>query len=501
MSATLAGRRRAPNLRALGRALDRLAFGGLLLLLLAAPWPLGGNRPWAMAALTLGAWLSLVLALAGYVGGRPWPVGLRRSLWPMTMAAGFCVLVALQAWAGAPDGALLRTLSPWHTQGYLLRALCFTGAMALAVLTVRSRQRCTWVLSIVLVAGLAQAVLAVMLLAGGTNYDFMFENFSAGGRASGTFVNPNHFAGYLALASAAGIGLLMARFDGREPELEGWRMQVVSALSFLLSMKMLLRLALVTLVIALVITHSRMGNLAFFASILLAGGLVAVRSRRLRRPALWLVGTMVVIDLLVIGQWVGFDRIAERLQATPLRAPVAEATTPSAGLSASPVAVPSSPPLPREESLEERLQVPALALPLVLQRPWLGHGGGTFHLVFAPVKPETVFAGTWTHAHNDYVEVATDMGVPALLLWLGIGIFSVRKAWRLLPDGQPRLNRGVGVATLIAIIATGLHSWVDFGLQIPAIALTFSVMLTLAWIVAGLPMDVRRSTQQTRSRQ
>lgn len=495
--------RARPMTRRAGRVLDRLAFSGLLLVLLVAPWPLGSNRSWAVAGLAIGVSVSLLLALAGYLGGRPWPVGIRRSAWPLAMAAGLCAIVVLQAFGGSPDGTLLRSLSPWHTQGYLLRALCCAGAMALAVLTVRSRLRCTWVLSTVLASGMAQALLAVMLLSGGTAYDYLFENFSAGGRASGTFVNPNHFAGYLALGAAAGIGLLMSLFRGREPELEGWRMQVVSALSFVLSMKMLLRLALVMLVIAIVITHSRMGNLAFFAAIMIAGGLVALRSRRLRRPALWLVATMLVIDLLIIGQWIGFDRIAERLQATPLRAPVTAEGVAGAAATAPPLSAPlqSLPPPPREESLEERLQVPTLAVPLVLQRPWLGHGGGTFHLAFAPVKPETVFHGTWTHAHNDYVEVATDLGVPALLLWLGVGIFSTRKALRLLTDGQPRLNRGVGVAALIAIIATGLHSWVDFGLQIPANALTFSVMLSLAWLAAGLPIDDRRSAQPARSRQ
>jgi hypothetical protein len=494
------GRRRLPRLRLLGRVLDRTAFGGLLLLLVWAPWPLGSNRPWAVSLLALGAWLGVALALAGYVGGRPWPLGISRARWPLAMVAGFCAIAAAQVAWGSPQGTVFRVLSPWHASDYLLRALACAGAMLLTVLTVRSRERCTTVLGVVLLAGLLQAFAAVLLASGDTAYVYLYERFDPSVRVSGTFVNPNHFAAYLALTLAAGTGLLLAQMKGSGDAPEDWRTRLVAALSFVLSAKMLLRLALVVMVVALVSTHSRMGNVAFFVALLGAGGLVALLSRQLRRPALWLVATMVLIDLLVIGRWIGFDRIAERLQATSVRAPEVVQAPPAAasgastaqGSAAAPRVLMGRPP-PREESLEERLEVPGLALPLVLQRPWFGHGGGSFHLAFAPIKPESVFGGTWTHAHNDYVEVATDLGVPALLLLLGIGIFSTHKALRLLPDGQPRLNRGVGVAALLGIIATGLHSWVDFGLQIPAIGLTFSVMLALSWLAAGLPLADRRS--------
>ena len=50
-----------------------------------------------------------------------------------------------------------------------------------------------------------------------------------------------------------------------------WKRFVSNVIEWILSPKMILRLALCILVIALTTTHSRMGNTAFFSSLLVAG--------------------------------------------------------------------------------------------------------------------------------------------------------------------------------------------------------------------------------------
>jgi len=44
---------------------------------------------------------------------------------------------------------------------------------------------------------------------------------------------------------------------------------------------------------------------------------------------------------------------------------------------------------------------------------------------------------------------------------------TMMRSLRLLRDRQPRLSQGVGAATLMALLTIGLHSFVDFNLQIP----------------------------------
>jgi O-antigen ligase len=331
-------------------------------------------------------------------------------------------------------------------------------------------------------------LLAVGLHAGAARYQYLFESFEQGQRATGTFVNPDHLAGYLELCLSAGLGLMLGMLGaGARPQ--RWRERLVAWAGFMMSAKMLLRLGLVAMVIALVLTRSRMGNGAFFISMLLVGALVAAVSLHLRRPALWLVASMVLIDLVVIGQWVGLDRVAARMTGT------AEAS--SASVAAIGLEGPIPP--PREGSLAERLEVPMASLPLIAQRPLTGWGGGAYALAFAPIKPDTAYAGFWDHAHNDYVQVAVETGLIGFALWLGIGLLSAWRAWPLLKDGQPGLNRGIGVAALMALSCLGLHSLVDFNLYIPANALTFAVLLGLVWAAPQMaPEPVTRASRRRR---
>jgi O-antigen ligase len=179
------------------------------------------------------------------------------------------------------------------------------------------------------------------------------------------------------------------------------------------------------------------------------------------------------VDVVIIGQWVGLDRVVARLQGT---AEASSHTVATFGLGAQPAQPPS------EESVAQRLEVPRMALQLVADRPWFGHGGSTFYTVFPRFKT-AASPLLWDHAHNDYVEVASDTGLVGLALWVGLGLATAVRSARLLRDSQPRLNRGVGAAALMALCSIGLHSMVDFNLQIPANALTLVVILALTWTV------------------
>ncbi len=461
---------------------DRVAFGGLLLALVWAPLPLGSNRPWAVGVLASLLCLLVALYLLGAVhGGHARFRGrLLAAAWSLGLMGCFALLLLGQLSAPAWLQAPLHTMDAFQTRIYLLTTLAYLAAALLVALCVGTARRVTLLLVAVLAAGVLQAVIAVALYSAGASYQYLFTDFAQGGRVTGTFVNPDHLAGYLELCLSAGLGLMLAQFGGGQQQVRGWRQKVVSALTFMLSAKMLLRLMLVVMVVALVMTHSRMGNGAFFLALLLVGGLVAVVSRRLRRPALWLVASMALVDLVIIGQWVGLDRVVERLQDTA-ESSVLDASAPTAPGIISSTALGVIAPLHREDSIQERLRVPVLSLPLVAQQPWFGHGGGTYFLSLPAIKPAG-FPHLWDHAHNDYVEVAVDTGWVGLALLLALATATAWRALRMLSDSAPRLNRGVGAAALTALSCMGLHSLVDFNLQIPANAITLVVLLALVWI-------------------
>ena len=467
-----------PTAGAWGKPLDVVAFYLLVVALVWAPWPLGSNRPWSTAVLGMLLWAGVGSATASRLAGG----GAARSLphgWALPVAGltGFAGLVALQLVPGLGVEARALSIDPFSTRRYLFTTLVYAGAWALVLLTVTSRQRASRLLAVVLVAGVLQGVAAVLLYSSGASYRLWFEEFEQGGRATGTFVNPDHLAGYMELALSAGMGWLLSQFGGeRSAGGGGWRGKSLQALTFILSSKMLLRLLLVILVIVLVLTHSRMGNGAFFLALLLVGSLVAARSQRLRRPALWVVASMALVDVFIIGQWVGLDHVVQRMKDTAVVSAPPE--TVAFGRAAA-----AAPPQ-REESIQQRLEVPKLSLQLVALKPWFGHGGGTYYTAMPPFKHEGLPL-YWDHAHNDYVQVASDTGLVGLALWLVAGMATAWRAWQLLPDRHGSMHRGFSVAALMALACMGMHSMVDFNLHIPANALTFTVLLAAVWAVPG----------------
>ncbi|WP_200856570.1 hypothetical protein, partial [Klebsiella pneumoniae] len=84
-------------------------------------------------------------------------------------------------------------------------------------------------------------------------------------RASGSFVYHNHLANFLMLNLCLGFGLLIAELNHQTTQ--GWRNTLKKLLAILLSDKAFIRLGLVIMVIALVLTRSRMGNIAFFVAL------------------------------------------------------------------------------------------------------------------------------------------------------------------------------------------------------------------------------------------
>ena len=480
-------------------------FFGLLAALVWAPLPLGSNRQWATALLTLWLWGLLLAVVAGGLA-KPqqaalwWP-RLKRAWLPLMLLAGFAAVPVLQLlpWPAGLREQLLPlavppantaagplTLDAFATQRHLLSTLGYLAAFALVVMLAHTRHRVQWLLGTLVAGGVLQALIAVALYSGGGHYQYFFYEFKQGGRATGTFPNPDHLAGYMELTLAAGLGLMMAQFGGSTQAPRHWRARLLEAMHFILSAKMLLRLMLVVMVVALVMTHSRMGNGAFFLAMLLAGAAVAVISPRLRRVALWLVLSMVVVDAIIIGQWVGLERVVERVQGTALTDEVREEMNLEQAQRSY-----------REETLEGRMQAPLATFRLMADAPMLGHGAGTFFTAFPPFKGPTVYPTFFDHAHNDYAEVGAETGWIGLACWIALGLASGLTALRLLRDSQPRLQRGVGVAAGVALFALGLHSLVDFNMQIPANALTMTCLLAAVWAVAQLNCTSTRRRNRT----
>jgi O-antigen ligase len=258
---------------------------------------------------------------------------------------------------------------------------------------------------------------------------------------------------------------MLARLGGKQLPSSGWKGRLAAVFEFLLSPKMRLRLLLVIMVIALVLTRSRMGNAAFFSAMLVAGFVAIVLMRKTAPQTMALIASLVVIDVLVVGTWVGLERVAERLQGTEMM--IAEGG--------------------KSESVEARTQAAFMALPMVKDFALVGSGGGSFYNVFLNYTTPEFSLNFFDHAHNDFVEIAADYG----LLGLGLmGLLVAATLWTVLKVMARRrsaLPRGIAFGVAMSITALQIHSTVDFNLQIPANALTMVVILAMGWVAAALP--------------
>lgn len=474
-------------------------FYALLALLVWLPLPLGSNRVWAealfeiaVALLSLlwlfGWWRNRVTVGAAFSGARPvcrlllaWLAYVLLQLLPLP---GFVTQVlsagsaAMYRQAGETGWTPL-SLHPYATFLFWLKSLGYVALFALTLLLVSSRQRLVLLGYTLVFSAVFQAFYGSMMTLSGAEYGFFVKKVAYVGFATGTFVNRNHLAGYLEMISAVGIGLLMATTSTND-RVRSWRQRLRNLVHLLLSQKMLLRLMLAMMVIALVLTRSRMGNTGFFSSLWVAGllTLLAFRAqaksfkltlqRSDTRSAVLLITSLMLIDLFIVGAWFGVDKLADRMAQTSL------------------------------EHDAGRVEVSINTLNLLKDYPLVGTGGGTFHLAYARYRGDGI-AQYYDHAHQDYLEITADTGVIGIGLLGAVVLLSFWAALQALYRRRDPLMRGMAFASIMGIIALLIHSTVDFNLQIPANAATFMVILALGWIALNLDRRSRSGSNLPKS--
>jgi O-antigen ligase len=467
---------------------ERGLLGLFFISLVWLPLPLGSNRHWAVALFAALVWV--LLALAGLMrmttASSPASSTHRTSRGSHVVLA---LLVLFTAWTSlqlTPQG---HTEDAHETRLYVLRCVGYVGAFWLVQLLVTSDRRRMALLIAMLCAGVLQALMAMVLFSAGAHYELLGREFEQGHRATGTFPQADALANYMLLSLCAGLAVMLAQMGANKDttRITTWQHRVQAVVEFMMSGKMVVRLMLVMMVITLVLTRSRMGNGTFFLALFMTSAWVMIRSPLLRKSAGVLVVSLLVVDIIVIGQWVGLSKVINRLEATEIAARAASAPT-------EPGAAPSAPPPPREESLDERMRPVRDALPMVRDRPWTGSGGGTFYTAFTRYKRESS-SGPYNHAHNDYVEIAADVGLPGLMMLGAVAVMTLLRAIQLMQDRSSAHVRGVAAGVGMGVICALLHALVDLNLQINANAMTLTVLLAAVWSV-----PTQRPTTSHRSR-
>lgn len=461
---------------------EQKLFYALLALLLWLPLPFASNQVWAEAIFELSISLIALLWLLGWKQNKVEPgaafAAARPVLWVLLIWCGYLAFLLLPIPLSlhqiiSPESATQYRLAgvdawsplsvdPYSGFLYWLKSVGYGLLFVLVLLIVNSKQRLVVLAFTLVLSGLFQAFYGSMMTLSGMEYGFFLKKEAYIGYATGTFVNRNHLAGYLEMTLAIGIGLLLASWTSNE-KIRTWRQRVRSLVTLLLSTKLLLRLMLAIMVIALVLTRSRMGNTAFFASMMVAGllSLIMFRaqtgsvremfSKRETRSTVILLSSLMVIDLFIVGAWFGVEKVVARIEQSSMSHDA------------------------------DRIDVSRSTLNLLKDYPIVGSGGGSFHAVYPRYRPETVVS-YYDHAHEDYLELAADTGLVGLGLVGTLVLLSLWASLTALYRRRDPLLRGMAFASIMGTIALLIHSSVDFNLQIPANASLFMVILALAWL-------------------
>lgn len=487
---------------------NRAQLWALFALIVYTPLPLASDRPWALGMLCLLTGCLLLWTL--WNSDR----SLKVEVWqgakiPLVLLGMWMMLLMLQLiplhadWLHWLDKRALSgfdvragdslSIDTYSTRLYLAKACVLSVVFWLILNLVNSRSRIKLLLNVIVFSGLTQALVGVLLMATGTTYQLFFTPI-IDVRGHGTFVSPNHFAGYLELTLAVGIGAMIAKLDGRSSA--SMRQRMHGWMALLLSEKAVLRLSLIIMVVGLVASRSRMGNSAFFASLLIVGMFaIVVIKYTLRKSAdkrgagiansmILFIMSLIIIDVVIVGGVVGVEKVVQRIQNTNLQEHPQIIQSNVVDVSNGQRKLPDvvAPKVwSEEESVEQRSKVARSSIQIVRDFPLFGTGGGTFHLSYPHYRPAKVY-GYVDHTHNDYVEFASDTGLLGVFLLVSIVMHSVWRSVKQLVNSQDQLMRGMAFASLMGVTSLLIHAWVDFNFQNPANAMLFLILLSFPYL-------------------
>ncbi|HEY2322033.1 MAG TPA: O-antigen ligase family protein [Thermoanaerobaculia bacterium] len=350
------------------------------------------------------------------------------------------------------------TINPAATRYELFRLIALVATFHAAALTIYTYRRRIGFAGALCTAGVFEAVYAVREAATQHYEIWGWTNQLIFNRVSGTFVNPNHFAHYVAivLPFAIYLGAIAWRnaANGRPLTFGRHVAALIERQLFMFSIAIGAALACIA---AILLSQSRGALLSAVAGMALM--LAAITSRHAVKRLL--LGIMVLV--LVIGglaAYLGTQRTIARFESTD-----AEVSTLGG----------------RRTGIEAALRV-WRAFPL------FGSGAGTFADVVSMGQDADV-EKLYRHAHDDYAEAAATAGIFGVLFGAAFLVGIVQAFRRESPSWRAR---AFTVAALTSVTIAAVHALFDFNFYIPANAATLAAIAGAA-VAPSLKLRPRES--------
>lgn len=370
----------------------------------------------------------------------PLPPGMVASLSPKTLEIRQWVLSI----PGFPESSTNRStlsLVPLATKVELYKWVTLGGFFFLLLSRRWDGSRVRVCYGVILMVGLFESLYGIGEFFSGHRHVLTLEAQSWLSSVSGTFVNRNNFAGYLLMTIPTSMGLLYSRALFGSLRKGNLRHTLAS----LDGKTVVIGFSIVVMILALILSASRMG----IASLLLSVGLVSLLFRNPRRRS-WISWRSLLVFFLALvwAAGLGLDPVISRFFQTG-------------------------------EDLKLRWQFWEDTFRILKDYPLFGTGLGTFSQVFCMYRSMPLM-GFASHAENDFLQLTSEVGLIGMAILSALFFVFLRRgisAIQAIPSGRP--ERYMALGSLVGILALMLHSVVEKNIAVPANSFLFTFLFAM----------------------
>jgi len=326
--------------------------------------------------------------------------------------------------------SLSYSVYPYSSRIQLYKIFNYIAIFYLLINTIKDNKKLLVLVWIVAIFGAAYAIFGLILVEGNL---LGFNIFSSRRNwISLTYVNHNHFAGYLLMIIWLCLGL---------------------ALSYRGAKRALLICLGISIAVAILFSLSRGGAIGLLGGMFFFFTIIAFC--RGRQRFLWLLPVFFASVLLATTLLGGFDPVFEKINT--LKVPTI--------------------------SGRGRFEIWDNTLILIKDNLWFGTGIGTFQYSYPRYQTGSINS-FYSHAHNNYLELAAEMGVAGTMSVIICLITLFSQAIKKLIRQSDRQLQAIGTGALAGCFSLLIHEITDFNLHIPSNAFIFAVCAAIAFISA-----------------
>ncbi|MEW5807005.1 MAG: O-antigen ligase family protein [Acidobacteriota bacterium] len=360
-------------------------------------------------------------------------------------------------------GSNFRTLSVYSylTREHLILLLAYLSIFFIIIDHYRTREKVYRLLLIIIVSGLLIASFGIIQKLTWNGKIYWLRSAGEGVSPFGPFVNRDHFAGYMELIVPLAFGLFFTLISRKIETEEGkvkWKIDmgrdgwnITEVEEFSIQKAFTLGFLLAITIASIFMSLSRGGLVATSITFILFAALLFIGKRKSMMEIITMASVLGVSFIVLIT--IGLTPVKERIETLT-------------GFSI------------ESAFFKGRMAVWKHTLELIRDFPLFGSGLGTFRQAFLSYYPSGS-ASVWNQTHNDYLQLLSEVGIVGFLIFLvGLFLFFI-KYYRKAVFERSNADRYINLGLAMAIFSMGLHSFVDFNLQIPSNGFLFVVLMAL----------------------